>query len=81
MASVLAPVLTAAIKETGIDSTPASGKPYFSSNGQSLSLHGMNCRIAALGLRAINQWCAVTDLSLAQIKHICSKVGVRWLLC
>lgn len=74
MAGVLAPVLTAAIKEASPEHATSSQKAYLS-HGQ--SIHEMNCRIAALSLRAINQWCAVTDLSLAQIKHICSKVGVR----
>lgn len=71
MAGVLAPVFTEAIKESAPE---AANTKVFLSNG--LSVHDMNCRIAALSLRAMNQWCAVTDLSLAQIKHICTKVKV-----
>jgi hypothetical protein len=78
MAGVLAPVLTDAIKESsanGYASTYKTASTSFLSNG--LSVKEMNDRIAALSLRAMNQWCAVTDLSLAQIKHICTKVRVR----
>jgi len=40
-------------------------------------LHEKNNQIAAICIRALERWCAATDLSLAQIKHICSKVEVR----
>lgn len=33
-------------------------------------------RVAAMSLRAMKMWCDATDLSLPQIKHICSKVDV-----
>mmetsp|Transcript_21105 Transcript_21105/g.44790 ORF Transcript_21105/g.44790 Transcript_21105/m.44790 type:complete len:1046 (-) Transcript_21105:2179-5316(-) len=33
--------------------------------------------IVAMGLRAISAWCATTDLSLAQTKHIGSKVRIN----
>ena len=36
----------------------------------------LNSRIAALSLRALDRWCMVTGLSLAQAKHIASKVQV-----
>jgi len=35
---------------------------------------------AAKGLRAMKMWCDATDLSLPQIKHICSKVDVSFSL-
>jgi hypothetical protein len=38
--------------------------------------HARNNRIAAIALKAMDRWCLATDLSLAQIKHICSKVQV-----
>lgn len=37
----------------------------------------MDDRIIAMGFRAILKWCSATDLSLAQAKHIGSKVQVR----
>ena len=67
MAGVLAPILSEAVKESNV-SNPNDGM---------LSLHGRNNQIAAVSLRAMDRWCAATDLSLAQIKHICSKVEVR----
>jgi hypothetical protein len=68
IAGLLAPLLTQAVQEaTPQDETSKDITPD----------HDRNCRIAALSLKAINQWCAATDLSLAQIKHICTKVGVR----
>jgi hypothetical protein len=36
-----------------------------------------NSQIACVSLRAIKAWCDITDLSLPQIKHICTKVNVR----
>lgn len=77
MAGVAAPVLAESINESNPDS--ATNKDAALSNG--LSMHELNCRIAALCLRAMNRWCAVTDLSLAQIKHICGKVKVSPLHC
>jgi hypothetical protein len=74
MAGVLAPLLTQAIQ----DAVPAHDKTtHRGGAGSDRSLYDRNCKIAALSLKAINQWCAITDLSLAQIKHICTKVGVR----
>lgn len=66
MAGVLAPVLSDAIKESKLKSHETCTRVY----------HERNSRVAALSLQAINQWCAATDLSLAQIKHVCSKVQV-----
>lgn len=37
--------------------------------------------VVAMCLRAIKMWCDATDLSLPQIKHICSKVNVGILKC
>lgn len=41
------------------------------------TFHKQNCRIAALCLRAMDHWCAATDLSLAQIRHVCNKVQIN----
>jgi hypothetical protein len=83
MASVLAPVLVETITENNTTTTTTTTEENTSplsstTNGNGgLSRHEHNSRIAALSLRAMDQWCAVTDLSLAQIRHICSKVQVR----
>eukprot|EP00980_Cylindrotheca_fusiformis_P008551 scaffold1813_cov109-Cylindrotheca_fusiformis.AAC.9 len=61
MSEVLAPVLSDSIKES---------KSNIHETNSFLGYHERNCRVAALSLRAVNQWCAATDLSLAQIKHI-----------
>ena len=37
-------------------------------------------RTIAMGIQAIYAWCKATDLSLAQVKHIGSKVQVRKVL-
>ena len=42
-----------------------------------LSLHDENARIAATALQALKAWSDATDLSLPQLRHICSKVKVR----
>ena len=68
MAGVLSPVLSNAVKETSVDQGSPEETPGVD--------HERNSRVAALSLRAMNQWCNVTDLSLAQIKHICGKVQV-----
>lgn len=73
MSGVLAPVLAEAVKESNTTANNADNV----NNG--VSTHEWNSRIAALSLKAIDRWCAVTDLSLAQIKHVCSKVKVRYL--
>jgi len=39
-----------------------------------LSLHDENARIAATALQALKAWSDATDLSLPQLRHICSKV-------
>ena len=41
-----------------------------------LSLHDENARIAATALQALKAWFDATDLSLPQLRHICSKVNV-----
>ena len=41
-----------------------------------LSLHDENSRIAATALQALKAWADATDLSLPQLRHICSKVNV-----
>ena len=41
----------------------------------------MDDRIIAMGFKAILKWCSATGLSLAQTKHIGSKVQVRDLSC
>jgi hypothetical protein len=61
---VLIPTLSDAISENSID---------FAS---SASFHQESSQVAAMCLRAIKTWCDATDLSLPQIKHICSKVDV-----
>jgi hypothetical protein len=61
MAVVLAPVLSDSIQE---------------SSSEMKASHARNNRIAAIALKAMDRWCLATDLSLAQIKHICSKVQV-----
>jgi len=64
---VLAPVLADSVKETNANSQ---------GNGEG-SLHERNCRIAALCLQAMDVWCTATDLSLAQIRHVCNKVQIN----
>lgn len=64
MAIVLAPVLCDAILESG----EARGVG---------SNHERHSRVASVCIRAIERWCAATDLSLPQIKHVCSKANVR----
>jgi hypothetical protein len=61
MAGVLAPILSDSIQE---------------SSSEMKASHARNNRIAAIALKAMDRWCLATDLSLAQIKHICSKVQV-----
>lgn len=68
MAGVLAPVLSEGVKESNSNTEKTSG---------GISYHERNSRIAALTLRAMDHWCTATDLSLAQIRHVCSKVQVR----
>ena len=70
VAAVLAPVFLDAVSEY----TSASGTT------QSTIQHEKNNQIAAICVRALDRWCAATDLTLPQIKHICSKVEVSMLL-
>lgn len=65
MAIVLAPVLHDAIIESG------------ESRGVGSS-HERHSRVAAISIRAIERWCAATDLSLPQINYVCSKVNVSY---
>jgi hypothetical protein len=67
MAGVLAPVLNESIKESNSNTERTGG----------ITFHERNSRIAGLSLKAIDHWCATTDLSLAQIRHVCNKVQVR----
>jgi hypothetical protein len=64
MAIVIAPVLCDAILESG----DARGVG---------SNHERHSRVAAISIRAIEAWCAATELSLPQIKHVCSKVNLN----
>ena len=66
VASVLGPVLVDAVSETSAANNTDEVK----------TPHERNNLIAATCIRALERWCAATDLSLAQIKHICSKVDV-----
>lgn len=59
---VLVPTLTEAIAGNGSES-----------NGSSCE---ESSQITAMSLRAMKMWCDATDLSLPQMKHICSKVDV-----
>ena len=76
MAFVLSPILSDAVKETH---QPSSAEQQNAVGGSSLSVsqHEQNNRIAAICLRAMDRWCTATELSLAQIKHICSKVHIN----
>jgi len=38
-----------------------------------------NCRLVSISLRALERWCAATDLSLPQIKHICAKRQINFI--
>jgi hypothetical protein len=66
VAAVVAPVLLNAVAEDSSANT-----------GEGASHHEKNNQVAAICIRAMERWCAATNLSLAQIKHICSKVEVR----
>jgi hypothetical protein len=72
MAGVLAPVLLDSTQESSSDMNMTNG---YAADSAALS-HARNNRIAAIALKAMDRWCLATDLSLAQIKHICSKVQV-----
>lgn len=43
--------------------------------------HETSSKIAAMCIRATTAWCEATDLSLPQIKHLCSKNNVRIWSC
>jgi len=61
MSLILVPTLSAAVSEE---------------SGDAESLPEDRSQVAAMCLRAMKMWCDATDLSLPQIKHICSKVNV-----
>lgn len=67
VAAVLAPVLLDAVAEDS------------STDSEAKSRHEKNNQIAATCIRALERWCRATDLSLAQVKHICSKVEVNFI--
>jgi hypothetical protein len=64
MSIVLIPALGEALSENSVD----GGDPATSRQASS--------RIAAMCLGAVKIWCDATDLSLPQLKHICSKNNV-----
>jgi hypothetical protein len=64
VAIVLVPTLTEAISESNVGENGEKEK------------HEEEAHIAAMCLRALKMWCDATDLSLPQIKHICSKINV-----
>jgi hypothetical protein len=64
MSIVLIPALGEALSENSVD----DGDPMTSRQDSS--------RIAAICLGAVKCWCDATDLSLPQLKHICSKNNV-----
>jgi hypothetical protein len=64
MSIVLIPMLSEAVSANNSET-----------NGMSSSEE--KSQIAAMSLRAIKSWCDTTDLSLPQMKHICTKVDVR----
>jgi hypothetical protein len=74
MAGVLAPVLSDSIQESSSDADMNMTNDHAA--GAAAFIHARNNRTAAIALKAMDRWCLATDLSLAQIKHICSKVQV-----
>lgn len=65
MGDVLVPMLSEAMSECSDE------------DGDGVSQHRESSRLATICLRAMKAWCDVTELSLPQIKHICSKCDVR----
>lgn len=63
---VLIPILSDAVSENSIDLTSLA------------SVNQESSQVAAICMRAMKTWCDATDLSLPQIKHICSKVDVSF---
>lgn len=61
---VLIPILSDAVSENSLDLTSSAFR------------HQESSQVAAMCLRAMKTWCDATDLSLPQIKHICTKVDV-----
>jgi hypothetical protein len=62
MTVVLVPILLDAISEDDSDKSPSSRLT--------------SSQVVAVCVRAMKTWCDATDLSLPQIKHVCSKIGV-----
>ena len=75
MAGVLAPVLSDSIQESSPDADMNLTNDHAA--GDAALIHARNNRISSVALKAMDRWCRATDLSLAQIKHICNKVQVR----
>jgi len=67
MSTVLAPVLADSVSESTVNGNA----------GGDTTDHARNNLIVAVCLRAVERWCAATELSLAQIKHICGKIGIN----
>jgi hypothetical protein len=65
MSIVLVPTLADALSMNTAETNGSS-----SNNDESF-------QVASVSIRAIKSWCESTDLSLPQIKHICTKVNVR----
>jgi hypothetical protein len=64
VAIILVPTLAEAISESNVGEN--GGKEN----------HEEEAHVATMCLRALKMWCDATDLSLPQIKHICSKINV-----
>ena len=73
-----ASIVAAVVAPVFLDSV--SGDSSAAAAAEAGDQHEKNNQIAAICIRALERWCMATDLSLAQIKHICSKVGVSVLL-
>lgn len=61
---ILAPTLVDAVQEN-------------SSTSAGMSSHKESSEVAAMCLSAIKVWCQATELSIPQIKHVCSKMGIN----
>ena len=66
MSIVLVPTLAEALSMNGSETIGVSSSDE-------------NSQVASASFRAIKAWCDATDLSLPQIKHICTKVNVSCL--
>uniref|UniRef100_A0A7S1VM81 Uncharacterized protein n=1 Tax=Grammatophora oceanica TaxID=210454 RepID=A0A7S1VM81_9STRA len=67
----LIPVLEASMAEEG----EAGGAP---GNNDGLNRTAWKNRVASMALRGLERWCKATDLSLPQVKHICSKLQTNY---